>query len=210
MSHIVLLGDSIFDNAAYVNGGLDVIAHLRRQIPSEWKASLRAVDGSIVEGVQKQTFDLPDNATHLIVSAGGNNALLNADILQQKAASSAEVLNKLADVASEFEYHYREMLEAVLSLQKATAVCTIYYPRMPESFVQKIAVAALTIFNDAIIRQAFSAGIPLIDLRLVCNEDSDYANEIEPSEAGGKKIASAIARLVNEHDFESRKTQAFV
>lgn len=210
MKHIVLLGDSIFDNAAYVNGGLDVIAHLRRQIPSEWKASLRAVDGSIVEGVQKQTFDLPGDATHLIVSAGGNDALLNADILQQKAESSAEVLNKLADVASEFEYHYREMLEAVLSLQKATAVCTIYYPRMPEPFVQKIAVAALTIFNDAIIRQAFSAGIPLIDLRLVCNEDSDYANEIEPSEAGSKKIASAIARLVNEHDFESCKTQAFV
>ncbi len=191
MKHIVLLGDSIFDNKAYVNGGLDVVAHLRRQIPSEWKASLRAVDGSVVEDVRKQTLDLPDDATHLIVSAGGNNAILNADVLQQKAASSAEVLNKLADVASTFEYHYREMLRAVLSLHKPFAVCTIYYPRIPEPFAQKIAVAALSIFNDVIIKQAFSAGVPLIDLRLVCNEDSDYANEIEPSEAGGRKIANS-------------------
>ncbi len=210
MNHIVLLSDSILDNAVYVNGGLDVISHLRQQIPSEWKVSLRAVDGSVVENVRKQTHDLPDDATHLIVSAGGNNALLNADILQQRAASSAEVLSKLADLASTFEYHYREMLQAVLSLKKATTVCTIYYPRMPDPLVQKIAVAALTFFNDVIIRQAFSAGIPLIDLRLVCNESADYANEIEPSEAGGKKIARAITRLVKEHDFKSRKTQAFI
>jgi hypothetical protein len=210
MIHVVLIGDSIFDNAAYLNGGLDVVAHLRQQIPSGWKASLRAIDGSLVENVRNQTFDLPPDATHLIVSSGGNNAILHADILQQSASSSAEVLNNLADVASTFEYHYREMLQSVLSLERPTAVCTIYYPRMPESLVQKIAVAALTIFNDVIIKQAFLAGVPLIDLRLVCNEDADYANEIEPSEAGGRKIANAIVRLVSEHRFESRRTQAFI
>jgi hypothetical protein len=209
MGHIILLGDSIFDNAAYVRGGLDVIAHLRQQIPSEWQATLRAVDGSLVEDVRRQTLSLPDDATHLIVSAGGNNAIMHADILQQPARSSAEVLNTLADVASAFEAQYHEMLHTVLSLQKPTAVCTIYYPRMPEPLVQKIAVAALTIFNDVIIRQAFLAGVPLIDLRLVCNEDADYANEIEPSETGGGKIAKAVVRLVSEHEFASRRTQAF-
>ena len=209
MKHIVLLGDSIFDNAAYVKGGLDVIAHLRQQIPSEWKATLCAVDGSLVEDVRRQALNLPDDATHLVVSAGGNNALSHADILQQPARSSAEVLNTLADVAGAFESQYHEMLKTVLSLQKPTAVCTIYYPRMPEPLVQKIAVAALTIFNDVIIRQAFMAGVPLIDLRLVCSEDADYANEIEPSEAGGGKIARAIVRLVGAHSFESRRAQAF-
>lgn len=210
MKHIVLIGDSIFDNAAYVKGGLDVIAHLREQIPPGWKASLRAVDGSMVEDVKRQITELPGDATHLVVSAGGNDALMNADILQQRAASSAEVLNRLADVAGEFERQYREMLQAVLSLNKPTAVCTIYYPRMREPLIQKIAVAALTVFNDAIIRQAILAGVPLIDLRLVCNEDADYANEIEPSQAGGRKIANAIVRLVGEHDFGSGRTQVFI
>ncbi len=209
MKHIILLGDSILDNKSYVAGGLDVVSHLRQQIPDEWKATLRAVDGSVVENVQKQTLDLPDDATHLFVSAGGNDAILNVDILRLKPSSSAEVFDKLADLASTFEYHYREMLQAVLSLNKPSAVCTIYYPRIPEVFAQKIAVAALSSFNDVIIKQAFLAGIPLIDLRLVCNEDSDYANEIEPSEAGGEKIAKTILCLANEHNFEKRRSEAF-
>src|SRR5215468_4378233 len=209
MNHIVLLGDSVFDNKAYVDGGLDVIAQVRRRIPDGWKASVRAVDGSVVENVRKQALDLPADATHLVVSVGGNDAILNAGILQQEVASSAEVLDRLADIAGEFEYRYCEMLEGVLSLKKPTAVCTIYYPRIPEPFTQKIAVAALATFNDVIIRRAFLAGVPLIDLRLVCDEDSDYANEIEPAEKGGGKISNAIVRLVSEHAFESRRTEVF-
>jgi hypothetical protein len=54
----------------------------------------------------------------------------------------------------------------------------------------------LSLFNDAITRAAFSAGAPLIDLRLICSEDEDYANPIEPSSRGGRKIAQAIATLV--------------
>jgi hypothetical protein len=163
----------------------------------------------VVEGVRSQTRDLPGDATHLVVSAGGNDALMNADVLQLRVSSSAEVFDRLADLAREFEDRYRRMLNAVLSLGRSTAVCTIYYPRMPDAFVQKIAVAALSTFNDVIVRQAFAAGVPLIDLRLVCNEDSDYANEIEPSESGGAKIAQTILRLVNEHDFGRRRTEVF-
>jgi hypothetical protein len=209
MNHIVLLGDSIFDNKAYVRGGLDVVAHLRQQMPDNWKATLCAVDGNVVENVQTQILSLPDDATHLFISAGGNNALLNADVLQMKVSSSAEVFDRIADLASALEHHYREMLQAVLSLNKPTAVCTIYYPRMGEDFAQKIAVAALASFNDVIIKQAFLAGVPLIDLRLVCTEDSDYANEIEPSEAGGGKIAKTILRVAQEHNFEAHRTEAF-
>ena len=104
MKHIVLFGDSIFDNKAYVRGGLDVISHLRQQIPNDWKATLRAVDGCVIENVQQQTLAIPADATHLIVSVGGNDAILNAGILQQPATSSAEVLDDLADLASTFEY----------------------------------------------------------------------------------------------------------
>jgi hypothetical protein len=101
------------------------------------------------------------------------------------------------------------MLARVLSLKKSTGICTIYYPRMSDPFIQRIAVAALTVFNDVIIRKATTAGIPLIDLRLVCNEDSDYANEIEPSEAGGRKIAAAIVSLVREYEFSKVRTEIF-
>ena len=49
-------------------------------------------------------------------------------------------------------------------------------------------------FNDVILRVAFEHHLPVIDLRLICNEPADYANPIEPSGRGGRKIALAIAR----------------
>ena len=58
------------------------------------------------------------------------------------------------------------------------------------------------LFNDVIIRQAFGAGIPLIDLRLTCNQPQDYANAIEPSSVGGEKIVNVIMNLVLEHNFQ--------
>jgi hypothetical protein len=45
MPHIVLLGDSIFDNAAYVPGEPPVIEQLRAHLPKNWQATLLAVDG---------------------------------------------------------------------------------------------------------------------------------------------------------------------
>jgi hypothetical protein len=46
MPHLVLLGDSIFDNGPYTSGGPDVTSQLRKLLPSGWGVSLLAVDGS--------------------------------------------------------------------------------------------------------------------------------------------------------------------
>jgi hypothetical protein len=50
------------------------------------------------------------------------------------------------------------------------------------------------LFNDVILRTAFERRLAVIDLRLVCTDPADYANQIEPSGRGGRKIAEAIAR----------------
>lgn len=210
MKYVVLLGDSIFDNAAYVAGGPDVVKQVQEQLPVGWRAVLRAVDGSVTRDVARQLESLPEGTGCLIVSVGGNDALNYGEILSQRAQSTAEVLSKLGDIGDQFQRHYREMLRTVLNRGWPTAICTIYYPRFPDPVLQKLAVTALTIFNDGIIREAFAAGLPLIDLRLVCNEEADYANPIEPSVQGGEKIAKAIVHLVTAHDFKQRRTAAFV
>ena len=209
MNHLVLIGDSIFDNASYVSGGLDVIAHLKNEIPRGWKGTLSAVDGGMVSGIQVQISNLPADATHLIISAGGNDAINQAGILDEIDPSTVQTLNRMADISDEFEALYRGMLIDVLHLGLPTAVCTIYYPRFPDPFINRAACLALGVFNDVIIRSAFAAGVPLIDLRLVCEKDEDFANPIEPSDIGGKKIAAAIYRLVSEHDFSKGRTEVF-
>src|SRR5215212_5243373 len=209
MNHVVLLGDSIFDNAPYVGRcELDVIRQLRQRLPPGSKATLGAVDGSITEDVSKQLRRLPADATHLIISAGGNDALGNSDFLSAPARSTAETLLGLADITDAFERKYHVMLAEVLAHGLPAAICTIYYPRFPEAALQKIAVTALATFNDCIIRAAFAHGIPLLDLRFVCTEEGDYANPIEPSAQGGEKIAEALVRLL-EHGFASGRTEVF-
>ena len=209
MAHIVLFGDSIFDNKAYVGGEPDVVEHLRLMIPQDWQATLKAVDGSIVQNVDAQTRNAPENATHYIISTGGNNALMNTDVLNMRANSAAEVFNVLADRARDFENAYRDMLKTGTSRNLPVAVCTIYNPNFPEPSVQKVAVAALCAFNDVIIRQAALNGIPFLDLRLICNEKSDYANPIEPSSVGGRKIAAKILEVVINHNFANKRTSVY-
>jgi hypothetical protein len=121
----------------------------------------------------------------------------------------AEALDRMAGIRDQFEGDYGAMLDGVLERLLPTAVCTIYDARYPDPLRRRLAATGLTIFNDCITREAFSRALPLIDLRLICNEDEDFANPIEPSVRGGAKIAAAIAALTAEHDFARHRSEVF-
>jgi lysophospholipase L1-like esterase len=210
MPHVILLGDSVFDNAAYVAGGPDVVAHLHKTIPSGWKATLLAVDGATCSGVARQVKDLPALATHLIVSAGGNDALARSDILDASARSVADSLLRLSVIATDFRAEYAAMLQALSATGLPVAVCTIYDPRFSEPLRRELARTALAVINDVILREAAARALPVIDMRLVCDADVDFANPIEPSVEGGAKIAAAIVSLVSQHDFARGRTEIYV
>ncbi|GEO39897.1 hypothetical protein SAE02_40450 [Skermanella aerolata] len=195
MSHLILLGDSIFDNAAYVAGGPDVVRQVRDRLPPGWTATLRAVDGSVTDRVERQLGRLPADAGYLVVSVGGNDALGYASTLEAGVHSVAEAVDRLATVRERFGEDYETMLDRVLEHGLPTAVCTIHDTRIPPPR-WRLVVTALSVFNDCITRSAFSRSLPVIDLRLICDRDEDYANPIEPSVRSGEKIAAAIAGLV--------------
>lgn len=152
---------------------------------------------------------LPEDASHLVVSAGGNDALEHSGLLLHEPAQSfAEVLSRLAEIHEQFQQDYRRMLESVLSHKKPTVVCTVY-DSIP--CLDQIEKTGLCLFNDVILREAFRAHVPVIDLRLICTEGSDYAKSspIEPSASGGGKIARTISRVVTTHDFQGEGTKVF-
>ena len=195
MGHIVLLGDSIFDNGVYVPGEPDVVKQLQKALPDGWTATLCAVDGAVTRSVASQLARLPADATHLVVSVGGNDALGESHVLNATVRSVAQAVSLLADAQERFARNYVDMLRSVLALELPTAVCTIY-DTPTNAPNHRVIRSALALFNDIITRAAFSEGLPLIDFRLICSEDEDYANPIEPSAKGGAKIAAAIAALV--------------
>ena len=196
MPHVVLIGDSILDNAAYTRGGPDVVSQVRGLLPHGWEATLLAVDGSTTNHVVGQLGHLPQEATHLVLSVGGNDALMHLGILEAPASSIAKSVEALADIASDFESRYRLAVAACLNTALPLAVCTIYNGCFEDQSFQRIASTTLTVFNDAIIRVAVEHSLPVIDLRLVCVTAEDYANPIEPSSVGGEKIARVIVGLV--------------
>jgi hypothetical protein len=155
-----------------------------------------AVDGARVEDVARQVDRLPSDASHLVLSAGGNDALAHTDLLEGPAASAAQLLGFLADAAEGFERRYRRLIGYLAATRLPLTVCTIYNGNFPDRMFQRIAATALCVFNDVILRVGFERGLTLIDLRLICSEPADYANPIEPSSHGGSKIAGAILRAV--------------
>ena len=75
MKHVVLLGDSVFDNGAYVGIAPDVRKQLQTNLPGASKATLLARDGATVSEIRTPLMRIPSDATHLVISAGGNDAL---------------------------------------------------------------------------------------------------------------------------------------
>lgn len=201
MAHIVLLGDSIFDNAPYVPAGTEVQSQLQARLGPQHRVSLLARDGDVLADMVAQVGRLQElpEPDWLLVSCGGNDVLGLVGAMQSRVNSVLEAAELLASWQAGFRRDYRRMLDIVLATRRPVAVATIY------DAVPSLAPGlrtALAPFNDVILRAAVECHLPVLDLRLICDAAADYAvsSPIEPSTQGGHKIATAIAELVLAHD----------
>src|SRR4051812_7942675 len=96
-AHLVLLGDSIFDNGAYTQGAPDVVGHLKALLPATWHATLLAVDGSTIATLPRQLERLPRDATHLALAIGGNDVLANRALLGASVRTMHAALELFAE-----------------------------------------------------------------------------------------------------------------
>lgn len=202
LEHIVLLGDSIFDNAPYVPPGTEVLAQLRARLGAGGQATLLARDGDVLADMPAQLARLARlqaPPTWLMVSCGGNDVLGLVGAMHGPVRTVLEAAELLAAWQAGFARDYRSMLDLVLARGTPTAVATIYdgVPGLAPGLR-----TALAPFNDVILREAARRGLPVLDLRLVCDDPDDYAasSPIEPSARGAAKIAAALAGLASRHD----------
>jgi hypothetical protein len=119
-----------------------------------------------------------------------------------------EVAERLAKWQAGFRRDYGRMLNVVQFRRKPVAVATIYdaVPGLEPGLR-----TALVPFNDVILREAAERRLPVLDLRLVCTEPSDYAvtSAIEPSAEGSPKIVGMIAEFVLEHAPAATRTVVY-
>lgn len=229
MSHPLLLGDSVFDNGAYVEAGKpDVARQVSARLPANSTATLLAVDGHVTSDVFTQIGRLPRSATHLFLSVGGNDALQYLSALErfeEELTRFSEAIEKLRQIQDTFRRSYLPVVQELLGTGLPTILCTIYNGNFQKaspgaafqraSFQQGMSLQALVdtilpIINDVILDAAIEYGLPLIDLGRALSEPAlDYANPIEPSAHGGAKIAEAITEVLSNHEFATPRSEIY-
>lgn len=197
--HLVLVGDSIFDNRAYVKAGQSVSEHLQALLGRAGKVTLLAVDGHVAGDVADQLLAMPEGATHIALSVGGNDALESLPALEMSCSNVLQALKILGELQRTFANSHRSALLAALKPGLPLIACTIYdaVPGLPPPLK-----TALSLFNDVICRNALAYQVPVLDLRDLLHDPEDYstASPIEPSEQGGLKLANEISRWVMKHE----------
>ena len=227
---LLLLGDSIIDNKSYVlSNELDVTEHLKELYIEQPDVSItnNAVDGDTMYNIEYNHLDTPDveEASHIIVSIGGNDLLHNISFLQTTSELS-KVMGKDARIGKwgrrelnpsrnkVFEETYFEIIKpfkkqyetivANLSSHRANLLlCTVYEGDLVDSDefsdVNNSSKTMVSLFNDIVYRTANKYGADVLELREIFVRPEDYANPIEPSHIGGGKLAKAIQKWVDNH-----------
>jgi lysophospholipase L1-like esterase len=182
-NYVVLIGDSILNNSAYVSKDKTVSEQLKLKMSNSNVLNV-AQDGATVADLYAQLDKIPlelnDRNTYVFISAGGN------DILNKKIKLNDSKLTKLFD-------NYMKFLKALrVKLGSAKInVLNLYLPSNPRYESYNLIVEKWnTLLDENSNNVGESYNIVDINSQLIVAKDFVY--DIEPSEIGSAKIAEAI------------------
>ena len=184
--NIILIGDSIFKNNAYVPYGSSIEAQLKNCAPTKELLCL-AQDNSTIMDVYKQVEQIPEqynaSITNIFLSVGGN------DILENYVYDYTD-LDNMQTLNNSF-IEYKKLIKTIQSkMPKATLVILdIYYPNNKrfKSFYPLISE-----WNNLIYEYAKNNNIQVIKISNTLTDVDDFSFAIEPSSIGGNKIVNEL------------------
>ena len=190
---IILLGDSVIKNNAYVSYGKSIEDILVEK--TNGKTICYAVDNSKIANVYNQIGKIPsslglnDENTLVFLSVGGNDILFYYLENNHNSANTSILQNIFTD--------YKNLIEAIrFKLPRAKLyLLDLYYPAN-EKYIHLYHIIAewnRLIYSLADNLQNNISGVIKISSLLKNNEDFYY--EIEPSSTGGQKIAESILEI---------------
>jgi hypothetical protein len=201
--HLVLLGDALENLELGVDPAEDVLVPRPR---NPWKLTVLEPPQVLERGWSRA---IPLDATHIGICLDGGWAIEASGLLRGEAKSIRSALKALALAADQFEDIFARLIAAALEAGLPTVVCTLVPSRHQEASRRRVAATALAIFNDRILRQAFWAKLSIVELRLICDEESDYASETLLSRAGVRKVANVGRAALYEVSREPGRTRVY-
>jgi hypothetical protein len=182
INNIVLIGDSILNNSAYVLSGHSVPDLISKDLEKTPEKVLYnfAKDGATIgdcySQLDKISSDLNNSNTDIFISVGGNNILKNVII---DNVSTANLFDQYIDLIKTFKKRVPNAHLFVLNL---------YYPL---NINYKKYYETCNKWNKLLEDNVFQ-GYKIIQTNKLLVTKEDLTNNIEPSFSGGKKIVKAI------------------
>jgi lysophospholipase L1-like esterase len=178
---VILMGDSVLNNANYVPAGKSVYDSLKSKLS---KVINLAKDGATISDLYGQLdkipVDLNNTNTYIFISAGGN------DILNKRTELSTTEIRRLFDLYMEF----LKALRTKLGSAKINLL-NLYLPVNPRYQSYKTSIDQ---WNQLLQASSNKVGemYNVVDLYGLLKTPEDFVYDIEPSESASDKIAYLI------------------
>ena len=180
-NYVILMGDSVLNNANYVPEGKSVVDILKTKLSNVLNVSK---DGATISDLYGQLDKIPTKLnkaeTYIFISAGGN------DILSKGSSLSNADIRKLFN-------SYMDFLKALrIKLGSAKInIMNLYLPVNPRYQSYKESIDQ---WNQLIDENSSKIGemYNVVDLYSLLTTPEDFIYDIEPSESASEKIANLI------------------
>lgn len=182
---VILIGDSVLNNANYVPEGNSVYDYLKKKLS---KVINLAKDGATINDLYTQLDKVPvelnNTDTYIFISAGGN------DILNTRTELTSNDIRRLFDRYMDF----LKSLRAKLGSTKINIV-NLYLPSNPRFQSYK---SSIDQWNQLIKQNSNKIGAMynVVDFHALLTSPDDFVYDIEPSESASNKIANLIALTI--------------
>jgi len=182
---VILMGDSILNNANYVPEGKSVYDYLKKKIN---KLLNLAKDGATINDLYTQLDKVPvelnNNDTYIFISAGGN------DILNKRIELTSNDVRRLFDTYMDFLKALREKLGST-----KINIINLYLPSNPRFQSYK---SSIDQWNQLIKQNSNKIGemYNVVDFHALLTSSDDFVYDIEPSESASNKIANLISLTI--------------
>jgi hypothetical protein len=183
--NIVLIGDSILNNSAYVSQDKSVPDLLSKKMNGSTIYNF-AKDGSTLNDcytqLDKISLELNNSNTTIFLSCGGNNILNNLGTRDVKSITNL----------------FRQYSELIVSIKTRVPNASLYVLNLyyPTNGHYKSYYKTIEQWNTLLQDNASDLDYTLINLSSLLVLDEDFVYNIEPSFKGGQKIVDAISNTV--------------
>jgi|688.fasta_scaffold359906_2 lysophospholipase L1-like esterase len=177
---IVLIGDSMLNNSAYVSANQSVPDLLSKKLVGNTVYNF-AKDGATINDcytqLDKISTELNNSRTYIVVSCGGNNILSSRSL---KATDMNNLFNEYSELLKSIKTRVPNASLYVINLYTPTNSHYVSYHK------------AIDQWNQLLEDNKSSLKYKIINTSSLLVTDEDFTYNIEPSEKGGKKIVEAI------------------